>query len=100
MDEVIYRFKDGFWYVLQPNWLRITQNPVAPKYPKTGDTITLKGHDMLSDGEYIVQMVTEFEPPFHQDEDGRDIRIKFIGVSGEWNGKEIRNVIVRKEGEE
>lgn len=64
--------------MLQNDWIRITQNPNALEYPKTGDTIELKGHQLLNDGKYIVTMVEEFEPAYHADESGRDIRLTLI----------------------
>ena len=65
---------------IQSEWLRITYNPRgAQKYPDAGDVIQLAGHNLLPDGKYLVVMVTEFEPPYNADEDGRDIRISLAG---------------------
>ncbi len=69
----------GQKYALQSKWSRITENPEAPDYPCTGQKIELNGHIMIPDGKYIVSMVTEFEPPFHPDGMGRDIRISLLG---------------------
>jgi hypothetical protein len=79
-DRMIRSAPDGSKWVLQDKFLRITQNPVAPRYPKTGDTIKLKGHGLIPDGEYVVELVTEFEPGINRDEDGRDIRIGLLGT--------------------
>lgn len=78
--QIIRRAPDGEQWVLQDRWLRITQNPMAPLYPKTGQTITIKSHGLVKDGSYVVEQVEEFEPGFHHDEDGRDIRISLLGV--------------------
>lgn len=78
--QIMRRAPDGELWVLQDKWLRITQNPVAPAYPKVGQTITIKGHGLIKDGSYIVKQVEEFEPGCHHDKDGRDIRISLLGV--------------------
>jgi hypothetical protein len=90
------RGEDGKIYVVQNKWLRETDNPIAPKYPKTGDKITLKDHALVKDGTYTVSMVTEWEPPYDKDEDGRDIRISFCEHSfRELNGVNIRKAMVK-----
>jgi len=75
---MIIRKINDMEYALNEKWLRIAQNPVAEKYPKTGEMIELKNHNLLLDGEYLVSMVEEFEPPYSKDEDGRDIRISLV----------------------
>lgn len=95
---MIITHKNGQQEALQDKWLRVTQNPVAEKYPKTGDLIQLKDHPMLAEGEYRVLMVTEFEPPYHPDEDGRDIRLTLLKTSDDsWNRRiDMNGVTVRK----
>lgn len=78
--------------MLYTGWLRTTLNPVAPKYPKTGDVITIKTpySFFLSEGKHTVEIVEEFEPANNVDEDGRDIRISFVGNQHKLlNGKQI-----------
>jgi len=98
-DRMVRTAPDGSKWVLQDKFLRITQNPVAPRYPHTGDTIKLQGHGLIPDGEYIVEMVTEFEPGIDRDEDGRDIRISLIGQGHRYgrdlNGMNIRMAMIR-----
>lgn len=67
--------------MLQDEYLRHTQNPIAPKYPKTGDIIKLKkpySFFLQADTPYTVEMVEEYEPAHHEDDDGRDIRISLV----------------------
>lgn len=72
--------------VLMDKYLRRTMNPEAPRYPKTGDFIELKGYPLTIDGSYLVTMVEEFEPPVTRDADGRDIRISVFGEGGSRKG--------------
>lgn len=88
-DRMIREDQNGKKWVLQDKWLRITQNPVAPGYPKTGDEIELKGHGLIPNGKYIVEIVTEFEPGVDRDADGRDIRISLLGFGKDYNGMNI-----------
>lgn len=92
-DRMIRTAPDGEKWVLQERWLRITQNPIAPSYPETGDEIELVNHCLIPDGEYIVETVTEFEPGISHDEDGRDIRISLLGVGRDFNGPNIRSAM-------
>src|SRR5438270_3412528 len=80
LKELIASTDDGHRVALMTKWLRITNNPVAPKYPKTGDIVTIKSDYslFLTKGEqWIVEEVIEYEPAYNPDEDGRDIRITF-----------------------
>lgn len=88
-DRMIREGPDGRKWVLQNRWLRLTSNPVAPGYPRTGDEIELKSHSLVPDGKHIVEQVTEFEPGVDRDEDGRDIRISLLGIGKDFNGKNI-----------
>jgi len=101
-DRMIRTAPDGRKWVLQDKFLRITQNPIAPRYPHTGDTIKLRDHGLISDGEYIVEMVTEFEPGINRDEDGRDIRISLLGTGDpllkDFNGQNILAAMRKAEG--
>lgn len=78
-------------HALQSKWLRLTQNPTAPKYPRTGDIITLRNYPLLPDGKYTVIMVEEFEPALHKDEDGRDIRLSLAGNGVSLSGMDMIN---------
>ena len=78
---------EGKQIKLMTRWCRITHNPDISGYPKTGDKIQLRGHRLIKDGYYIVEAVTEYEPPVMTG--GRDIRIKLVGDNGEWNGENI-----------
>jgi len=83
-------------FAIQTKWIRITQNPYAPKYPCSGDFITLKGHKTVPDGRYLVGMVTEFEPPLTTDEEGLDVRISLADGQRDWeglNGVNIRDAM-------
>lgn len=84
----------GFNIEIMDKWIRETLNPYAPKYPRSGDFIRLKGHKLLLDGEYLVTGINEFEPPFHKDEDGRDIRVAL--TNGEIEKREMNGVQIRK----
>jgi hypothetical protein len=89
--------EDNSKYVLMTDWLRTTLNPVAPKYPKVGQFIMLKKPYFVwleAATEYIVETVEEFEPAHNPDEDGRDIRLSFVGCPYKGlNGKAIRERI-------
>ena len=89
---MVVEFK-GNRIALQSKWLRITQNPRAVGYPCTGDEVHLEGHKILIDGQHVVQMVKEYEPPFHADAESRDIRITFLGIEHEFNGQEVLRAI-------
>ena len=88
-------------HALQDEWLRMTQNPTNSfPYPKTGEFIGIRNHPLLSPGKYLVMMVTEYEPPYHKDSDGRDIRITLLedktGMRhSEMNGQNILKAIVK-----
>lgn len=83
--------------MLQDEWLRHTQNPTAPKYPKTGEIIALKKNYSFfleADIPYTVEIVEEYEPAYHQDEDGRDIRLSFVECPHKGlNGEAIRKLL-------
>ena len=85
--------EDNSKVMLQDEWLRHTQNPVAPKYPKTGDVITLKkdySFFLAAGVPYTVSMVEEYEPSNFLDDDGRDIRLSFLECEHKaLNGKAI-----------
>jgi hypothetical protein len=85
---------DGSKWMLTKAWLRHTQNPDAPKYPKTGDVVKLKKNYsfFLEAGRpYTVEIVEEYEPAYHKDEDGRDIRLTFLECPHKGlNGQAIR----------
>jgi len=109
---MIIRKINGKEYVLNEEWLRITENPIADKYPKTGEMIELENHNILPDAEYLVAKVEEFEPPWYKDEDGRDIRVSLFSRFmegpypktrpnserfGAMNGVNIRKAIKKEE---
>lgn len=75
MKTIIIR---GQKIALQDQWLRITENPDVAEYPKTGNIIELKNHNLIPDGIYFITFVKEYEPPYTPDIDGRDIRIDLI----------------------
>lgn len=97
IKELVATTDDGHRVALMTKWLRVTNNPTAPKYPKTGDIVTVKSDYsfFLKKGEeWIVQQVIEYEPAYHKDEDGRDIRITFVGhPHQELNGVRVREVM-------
>jgi len=96
LDPIVIQ-SNGQKVKLMGRYIRHTLNPVAPKYPKTGDRINIKGHQhpLIKDGEYIVEMVEEWEPPCDADDDGRDIRIKLLSVpGGGWDGPNIMKAMV------
>lgn len=95
-DELIITADNGASLVLFTDWLRTTLNPDAPKYPKTGDIVTFKKpySYFVEAGNHIVEIVEEYEPANNPDEDGRDIRISFVGNKYRGlNGKKIRELI-------
>lgn len=69
---------NGQEILLQDQWLRITENPKVTKYPKIGDVIEIKNHCLMPNGTYFVTFVKEYEPPYIQDLNGRDIRIDLL----------------------
>jgi len=79
---------------IQNQWLRTTQNPVASRYPKSGQFIKMSGHGFISDGWYLVVMVVEYEPAFIEDEDGRDIRLRIL--SGGFDSEEFSARTINK----
>lgn len=88
-------------HVLQDEWIRVTKNPTNTfPYPKTGDFIGISNHPLLDSGKYLVTMVTEYEPAFNKDLDGRDIRITLIeNKTGleypEKNGQDILKAMMK-----
>ena len=93
IDELEVALEDGSKFMLTTKWLRHTQNPIAPKYPKTGDVIILKkdySFFLVAGKPYTVSMVEEYEPAYTKDEDGRDIRLSFLECDHKMlNGKAI-----------
>lgn len=85
-------------FALQTKWIRETQNPVVSGYPKPGDIITLRNHRLMSDGEYLVLSVIEWEPAYTPGHNGRDIRLSIVDDHGisyrELNGQNILDAIV------
>ncbi len=98
-DRMIRTSPDGKKWVLQDKWLRITQNPVTDLYPKTGDTIEVLEHSIISDGSHIVESVTEFEPGICRDDDGRDIRVSILGVGRDFHGPSVLVAMEKARGE-
>jgi len=91
---------NGQEFSIQDKWLRVTHNPSAPRYPLSGQIIEIKNHSILGDGKYLVLMVEEFEPPYHTDEDGRDIRISLTAGNSHkdmngLNGFNIRRAMTK-----
>ena len=69
---------NGVTFPIQNKWLRVTQNPeTIGEYPRSGDVIIIQDcpYCVLHGGEYLVVMVTKYEPPFAPDKRGEDIRI-------------------------
>ena len=99
---------NGEEITLPPDWLLVTSNPIAPRFPTVGKVIELRGHKMLDDGQYLVTEVKEYESAYRSDADGRDIRIGVlaldknwvslprsrVGESWGWNGKNILEAMV------
>ena len=82
--EVKICFWNGQEIALPLDWLRVTENPIAPRFPTVGTVIELRGHKMLSDGKYLVTEVKEYEPAYRDDGDGRDIRISVLASDKNW----------------
>ena len=72
---------NGQEIALPLDWLRVTSNPIAPRFPTVGKVIELRGHKMLPDGQYLVTEVKEYESAYRSDADGRDIRISVLPAS-------------------
>jgi len=89
---------NGVDIALELRWLRITYNPKVDGYPRPGTVIELRGHKMLSDDEYLVTGVMEYEPGVCAP--NRDIRLDLLrkGSPTEergWSGENIIKAIVR-----
>ena len=102
MNEITRIAPDGTKVALSTTWLRVTQNPVCPdRYPKTGQTVILKGHKLLPDDQYLILMVEEFEPAYFRDRDGRDIRISVYprsnGIGYGLNGENFVTAMIEGE---
>jgi len=99
MMETVKIAPDGTRIAITNKWVRVTQNPIySTEYPKAGQTVTLKGHNLMPDGEYLIVQVEEFEPAFFKDKDGRDIRFtiypNYKGVGRGLNGENFINAMV------
>jgi len=99
-DRMIRKDNRGNDWVLQNRWLRITYNPsnLPTAYPKTGDEIELRNHNLLGNGKFVVEQVTEFEPGVCRDSEGRDIRISLLGIGRDFNGENIVAAMVNAKG--
>ena len=92
---------NGTDVAIESRWMRVTHNPRVSGYPKAGQVIELRGHQLLCDGKYLVVGVTKYENEYPSN--CHDIRIDLVGdartpapfprYGGGWNGENILKAI-------